>query len=322
MQRRRATLLAGLILVAGLAACGGPPSVAPANRTPTASATITPATTPGPVTRVPMGTPSPPAEWVDVAIPIFVAFAGQPVAMDATSSETGGPTNLLLASTTIDFGDGTRATAPGSCRSLVRFSHRYSRPGDYRPRVTAATSCDPSVSAHLSEPLQTVHVLTAASATSATWPRCSPVDLRMEGFPAGVGLGNVAARVTLTNVGERHCILEGYPRVVLVGRDGRLLSTQARPATTGAYLFAAVMPDRVALVPGGAASFMLGYTDNPFGPDATKPYDVACPPSSAVRVILPGGHAYGTARIAIAVCGGLLEVSPIVPGADGLRPGY
>jgi hypothetical protein len=45
---------------------------------------------------------------------------------------------------------------------------------------------------------------------------------------------------------------------------------------------------------------------------------VACPVTSAVRVILPGTHEFGTAIVSIAPCEGLVQVSPIVPGADRL----
>ena len=90
-------------------------------------------------------------------------------------------------------------------------------------------------------------------------------------------------------------------------------------ATTGDYMFPAVVPHRVAIKPGEIASFMIGYGDNPFGPTANEPYDVACPPADAVRVTLPGTSEFGTAHVAIGACGGGVRVSPIVPGANGLR---
>ncbi len=67
--------------------------------------------------------------------------------------------------------------------------------------------------------------------------------------------------------------------------------------------------------PGDVATFMLGYGGNPSG---AEPYAVACPVASAVRVILPGTHEFGTAITSIAPCEGLVQVSPIVPGADRL----
>jgi hypothetical protein len=83
-------------------------------------------------------------------------------------------------------------------------------------------------------------------------------------------------------------------------------------------LFPAVVPHRVALAPGDVATFMLGYGDNPSGAGLSEPYAVACPVTSAVRVILPGAHEFGTAIVSIAPCEGLVQVSPIVPGADRL----
>ncbi len=264
---------------------------------------------------------APPSEWVDVEVPIYVAFAGQPISMAATSSLTGGPTQLRSGSATVDFGDGTFATRPGSCGARIEFAHRYRAAGDYQPRVVAIRPCKPTVGYGLSEPSQTVHVLRAAPAESAHWPTCHPSSLRIAGFPAGVGLGNVAARITLANEGASSCVLEGYPRIVLLGFGGRPLATHDRPATTGAYLFPAVVPARVGLGHGETASFMLGYTDNPFGAGVNEPYEEACPTTSAVRVVFPGTNSYGWTRLAIAPCGGLLDVSPIVPGAEGLQPG-
>ena len=40
---------------------------------------------------------------------------------------------------------------------------------------------------------------------------------------------------------------------------------------------------------------MLGYGDNPSGAGLTEPCAVACPVTSAVRVILPGTHEFGAA---------------------------
>ena len=164
----------------------------------------------------------------------------------------------------------------------------------------------------------TLHVFPSAPAASASWLVCSTFQLHLAGTWTGVGLGNVATQITLTNVSAHACTLVGYPAVVLVGADGQLLPTQATPATSGAYLFPAVVPHHVALAPGDVATFMLGYGDNPSGAGLSEPYAVACPVTSAVRVILPGAHEFGTAIVSIAPCEGLVQVSPIVPGADRL----
>jgi hypothetical protein len=132
-------------------------------------------------------------------------------------------------------------------------------------------------------------------------------------------MGNVATVITLRNVGAGACRLEGYPRVILVAATGRLLPTRDGDATTGDYMFPSVVPHPVALAPGGVASFMIGYGDNPFGAATNEPQGVACPPAIELRVILPGTDQFGTARVAVGACGGVVRVSPIVPGPDGLR---
>ena len=164
-----------------------------------------------------------------------------------------------------------------------------------------------------------VQVFQSAPAASKGWPTCTTFQLHPGDGWTGFGLGNVATRITLRNVGRRGCVLEGYPGVVLVAADGRLITTHASRATRGDYMFPAVVPHRVALAPGGTASFMLGYGDNPSGAGAGQPYDVACPVSASVRVILPGTDQYGTAKVSMRVCDGIVRVSPLVPGGDGIR---
>ena len=269
-----------------------------------------------PVMSLPATTPISPISLDVLANPVF---AGDRVNLMAESLATGASTSFFLASATVEFGDGTEATAKGTCTAGIAFNHAYRHGGDFQPKVTAASGCDPTGLADLSGASATIHVFPAAPVASATWPVCGTFQLAMAGGGTGAGLGNVATLITLRNVGRRGCLLEGYPDVVLLGRDGHFLPTHAAPATDGAYLFQAVVPHRVALAPSEVASFMLGYTDNPFGAGANLPYSVACPASVAVRVIVPGTRKYGTAKAPMGVCGGVIEVSPIVPGADGLR---
>jgi hypothetical protein len=223
-----------------------------------------------------------------------------------------------MATATVDFGDGATVTVSGSCDARVATFHAYRRGGNYQPTVTAVSGCAGGPAADLASSTTTLHVFPSAPAASSSWPVCSTFQLHLAGGWSGAGLGNVATQITLTNVSAHACRLEGYPGVVLIGMDDQPLMTHATPATTGAYMFPAVAPHRVALAPGGIATFMLGYGDNPSGPGLTEPYDVACPVTSAVRVILPGTHEFGMADVSIAPCDGVLDVSPIVPGADRL----
>jgi hypothetical protein len=186
------------------------------------------------------------------------------------------------------------------------------------PSATATPTPQESMPPSPSDPGGTYDVTfpTAPPAT-ADWPACTTFQLAMSGFELGAGLGNVAALFRLRNVSADGCALGGYPGIQLLSRTGAELPTTVRNAVTGAYMFPAVRPQRVALGPGDTASFELGYTDNPFGPgENDRPYDQACPTTRWVRITLPGTHQFGTAEVAIAPCEGLVIPSPIYPGAD------
>jgi Protein of unknown function (DUF4232) len=310
-----ATLLIGMTL----GACGTPPppTTAPATQPPSPSPTPT-ATLPSasPTAVSPTSTPPPASQPVGVELDASPspAFAGDPVTL-TVSGFVPDSTSLRIATTTVDFGDGSTATVSGSCAARVPMVHAYQRGEDYQPRVTALTGCGGSPATNIASTATTLHVFPSAPAVSAIWPVCRTFQLHLAGRWTGAGLGNVATQITITNVSAHACTLKGYPGVVLVGADGRLLATHATPATTGAYMFPAVVPHRVALAPGDVATFMLGYGGNPSG---AEPYAVACPVASAVRVILPGTHEFGMAIVSIVPCEGLVQVSPIVPGADRL----
>jgi len=314
-----------LVVIAFLvAACGIATPTAPSTAIPIASAeSLAPPTTPtSPApseSTANAASPAPDAASISLELSQDPAFVGDQLRFEATSSPTGGPTSVLISAATINFGDGTSAIAVGSCTAALDLSHAYRNPGDFQPRVTEVTRCDPGAAADLSYADAMVHIFPAAPAASARWPVCSTFQLQLAGPWTGAGLGNVATLITLRNIGPGGCRLEGYPKVILVARGGHPLRTHDGNATTGDYMFPAVVPHRVAIGPGELASFMIGYGDNPFGPTANQPYDVACPPADAVRISLPGTIEFGTAHVAIGACGGVVRVSPIVPGANGLR---
>ncbi|HEY4227453.1 MAG TPA: DUF4232 domain-containing protein [Candidatus Limnocylindrales bacterium] len=244
------------------------------------------------------------------------AFEGDRLTFIVAKDFGNAPATLLLSGATIDFGDGTTATGTAACTPQVAVAHAYRTAGDFDATVLAATSCDPATAVSAASYAEArVHVFPAAPAESASWPICSTFQLRLASPWSGSGLGNVATQITIHNVSGHGCTLEGYPGIELIGLDGRLLPTDDRPATTGAYMFPAVVPHRVALAPDGFASFMIASGDTPFGPNADAPQDVACPPSRAIRVTFPGTHQYGTAVVRIGACNGWVSESPIVPGA-------
>jgi hypothetical protein len=314
VSQRNLTALA----VAALIACGC------ASPIPTASAPTVP--TPSPMRSTSAVLSASPTVFpplarnpVDLEVSASPLFAGDRLTLTVTSSLGNAPASLLVGSASVDFGDGTIGTATGSCTNRASLDHAYHQGGDYVPKVTEVSACNPDAVADLSGTSARVHVFPAAPAASANWPVCSTFQLHLAGPWSGAGLGNVGVRITLRNVGAHGCTLKGYPGLDLVGRDGALLPTHVRRATTGAYMFPGIAPHTVALAPGEVGSFMIGYTDNPFGPAVNEPYEIACPPSVAVRVILPDTTQFGTAKVPMGACGGIVDVSPIVPGADGLQ---
>ena len=138
----------------------------------------------------------------------------------------------------------------------------------------------------------------------------------MTAVGVGAGLGHIGLVARLKNRSGTGCILDGYPGIRLIGRDGALLRTVVTHANAGDYLFPGIASHRIALPPGAFAAFDLGYEDNPGGPAADLPYDVACPPASKIRVTLPVTGEYGTASIELAPCEGVVNVSPIFLGSE------
>jgi hypothetical protein len=244
-----------------------------------------------------------------------VPFAGDPVTL-TIDAYLDGSTGAQIAAATVDFGDGSSGTTTDSCIARPTIEHAYAA-GDYQPKVISARACQVATTADLADATTPVHVLPMASPESTTWPTCTIFQLHFTGETQGAAAGSVGVRVTLKNTSAAGCKIEGYPGLQLIAPDGRLLPTSTHQATTGSMTFPPVVPHRVALAPGGFASFDVGYGDNPSGAAANEPYSVACPASSWVRVILPGTHEYGTAALSMGACSGALDVSPIVPGPNG-----
>ena len=283
--------------------------------------------TPSPTVALPSPTASsasaPPSLVADVAVSpdIQVVYANVEVGLSASafviSDKTVATGPLEIATATIAFGDGASATVRQSCTSpaeRLRLHHVYRVASDYQVSVTSATLCQTGWQLNL-DGGEGIRILPSAPPATAAWPACTTYQLRMTDGGTGAGLGNVATLIHLTNVSTSGCTLEGYPEVRVIGSSGALLPTHVQRATQGAYMFASMAVGRVALAPGDVASLELGYTDTPFGSAADAPYDVACPPGRRLRVILPGVHQYGTASVAMAPCGGKVEVSPIYPGS-------
>jgi Protein of unknown function (DUF4232) len=309
-----------IAVVAMFAACSTTTPTEGPNRTNVASQPVAPPSATPPIqVATPSPTPTPQVVLIDLTISQTPAFTGDKLAFTVVSELSPTTTSVPLSGATIDFGERTRATATGACDPTILIEHSYRRAGLFLATLASATRCGPTTANALSASGISIQVLPAAPASSARWPSCSTWQLRLASPWSGAAAGNVGTQITIENVGSRGCVLEGYPDLRLIGRDGRVLPTQTTPATTGAYLFPAVVPHRVALEPGGFANFMIGSSDTPFGPNADAPYDVACPPGKALRVNYPGTRQFGTAVVQLAPCNGVMTASPILPGASRIE---
>lgn len=210
--------------------------------------------------------------------------------------------------------------ATGACTALLPVSHAYRRGGDFAIKVTAVSGCDPTIPVDLSTATRTIHIYPAAPAAASRWPTCSTYQLHMSGVMRGAAAGSVDVLIRLQNVSATGCTLLGYPGLQLVASTGRLLPTHASRATVAVNLLGPITPHLVALPPHDYASFEVYYGDNPVGPAATEPYAIACPTSAKVRVVLPATRQFGTAVVQMNACEGAVDVTPLLPGPDGISP--
>jgi hypothetical protein len=321
----RAIILAA-VTAAALAGCGGShptgaPGQAPGGSHPPAPTTsVAAAATPADAT--PMGG-SAAAATLYLQTSEQVPFTGDVVTLTAQASAHPGFVGLLrLASVTVSFGDGTSTTVTQRCSGGdqapaakgLALGHSYRRAGLFTAEVTSASVCGETGSPGLNGVSAAVRVLPAASAASASWPRCSAGDVRIADHGTGAGLGHVGVLFAVHNVSAAGCNLLGYPGLRLLGTGGKALPTTVHDAATGTYLFPAIAPHRVALRPGGYAAFELEYGDNPTGSQANEPEATACPAASQADVTLPGTSAGKVIAASMAPCGGDVWVSPVIPG--------
>jgi hypothetical protein len=250
-----------------------------------------------------------------------VPFTGDVVTLKAQASPGPGSAGWLrLASVTVSFGDGSAGSASQPCAASrppaargLTIGHVYQRPGRFTAQVTSARVCGRAGRPDLAAVTAALRVLPTAPVASASWPQCRPDGVLVAARGTGAGLGHVGVLFTLRNVSRTSCRLMGYAGLRLLSRAGRLPTT-VHHATSGTYLFPPVAPHRVALRPGALAAFELEYEDNPFGPQASKPYAQACPAATLAEVILPGARGYRVVAAAMAPCSGAVWISPVFPG--------
>jgi len=316
VKAMRAIILAA-ITAAALVGCGG--SHPGGSRSPVPTTSVAAAATPADAT--PTGG-SAAAATLYLQTSEEVPFTGDVVRLTTQASAGPGSSRWLrLASVTISFGDGTSASVAQRCSGEhqappakgLTLGHAYRRAGLFTAEVASASICGKTGSPDLNGVSAAVRVLPAASAASASWPRCSAGDVRIADHGTGAGLGHVGVLFTVHNVSAAGCNLLGYPGLKLLGNNGNALPTTVHDAVTGTYLFPAVAPHRVALRPGEYAAFELEYGDNPTGSQASEPYSTACPTAVQAEVTLPGASAGTVIPASMAPCGGVW-VSPLIPG--------
>jgi hypothetical protein len=147
---------------------------------------------------------------------------------------------------------------------------------------------------------------------------CSPSDLRL----AVAGIATRTARqgsgppsiatLSLTNVSDRPCAVEGYPSVAGLSAGGDLVNAHTELiGPSGRGVQDSTAPPVVLLDPGYTASAALDSADEtPAGGPAL------CTTLVAVRIGLPTGEQVGRRPIDLRVCD--FQVHPLVPGTSGL----
>ncbi len=163
--------------------------------------------------------------------------------VDATRTGSAGDTPLPV-SATVDFGDGS-SSASSSCDAPATVEHVYSRAGHYRPRVTAASICQPAGAPDLSFAETQLLIFASAPAASADWPTCTTFQVRITGQNLGGAMGTIGDLVRLQNVSSTECQLDGSPGLQLIAADGRLLPTSVISPSDGSMTFPASSPRRV-----------------------------------------------------------------------------
>jgi hypothetical protein len=285
------------------------------------AATTASASAPAPTSAMPAGSTA-----VSLSTSQPVPFTGDVVPLTVqASASTGAQQWERLASATVSFGDGATASVSGRCTGaglpppsaglVVR--HAYQRTGLVNPELTAAVVCGQAGKPDLGAG-PSLRVLPAAPAASASWSQCSQGQIGITAAGTGAGLGHVGVLFTLKNTSSASCRIQGYPDMQLLGSNGEALPTTVARAVSGAYLFPAVTPHRVALAPGATASFDLQYGDNPVGAQANESYAQACPSASSAEVTLPNSPGHSIVPASMAPCGGQVLVSPVVPGSQWL----
>ncbi len=145
----------------------------------------------------------------------------------------------------------------------------------------------------------------ASAHAAASVPRCRLSQLSLAQPKSTGAAGSVRLRFVFTNVSATTCKLFGFAGMQLLNARKAPLPTYIRRGTSS------IVPPEpetdVVMTHSQHASFYAGYSDVPTGAQA-------CRVSTWVEVTPPNDTKHFTLRLAIAPCGGILTLSPVVHG--------
>jgi hypothetical protein len=152
--------------------------------------------------------------------------------------------------------------------------------------------------------------------------RCGASDLRGRwGAVAGTA-GSEMATLTLTNIDDLPCVLDGYVRLRRLGADHQPIVTQVHRGGSDNGVFPDPGPRRIVLAVDHSAVAQLSWGDNPVQraghpADACRSsfYLVVSPPGQGATLTIKTGDRHGPARSnRVDACGGDLTVTAMQPG--------
>ena len=131
--------------------------------------------------------------------------------------------------------------------------------------------------------------------------------------PGAVASGTHATTVALRNLSTRSCILAGYPSLQMLDAAGKKMATRT---VDGGRSDVTDHPVTVVVIsPEQSGSFVVTY-------GSPSPGHSSCPSSTSLQVTPPTNVDPLTVPVVLSPCnGGVLTVSPMLPGANGVAAG-
>jgi hypothetical protein len=178
------------------------------------------------------------------------------------------------------------------------------------PSAARSTTTSSAASSTTSSSSAATTTTPGASTTATTGTTtCQVGQLRISPQQSNGAAGTIEVTMTLLNVSNSTCVLDGYPGMLLLDAGGHPLPTNVvRGGATFAVATANQPPATVVLAPQQAAAFVIHYSDVPVGTED------GCPTSAQAQVTPPNDFDHAVVALQIAPCGGgTIHVSPVYP---------